>query len=235
MKKFFSHPLFYGVFAILGLLGMALQFWFFGTAEDAKGLLLTWHPASIATVVLIVLTAVLTVLSMSHAQMPKVPPYVRAIGAACAAVFSAVSAWLQLRNGILISGIPTALAALCCGYVVWKRLKKEQPHYVVYAVFAVALMTYLISRYQLWSAEPETGRYAIQLLALVSLMLVFYQKAALHARFNQYSSYIFWRSVALMLSLTAIPGSHEPFLYLSAAIWLMLDPSPRPRKREETA
>jgi hypothetical protein len=50
MKKFFSQPLFYCVFALLGLVGMGLQFWFFESATDSQGLLISWHPAAIATV-----------------------------------------------------------------------------------------------------------------------------------------------------------------------------------------
>lgn len=231
MKKLFSHPLFYIVFALLGLLGMGLQIWFFATAQDCKGLLQVWHPATIATIVLLVITAVLTLASASHVQPPRHSTAVRALGAGFAAVFSAISAVSQLRDGLLLSGIPTALAAIGCGYVIYARLRQKKLHYVVYALFAVALMTYLISRYRLWSAEPEMTRYAWQLLALVCLMLVFYQKAALLAHAGKYPSYHFWRSMALMLSLTAIPGSQEPFLYLSAAAWLLLDPSVRPLRK----
>ena len=79
-------------------------------------------------------------------------------------------------------------------------------------------MFYLISRYQVNSAEPETARYVFQTLALVCLMLVFYQQAAIRAGTGRFGSYHVWRSLALFLSLTAMPGSHNPMLYLAGEL-----------------
>ena len=49
MKKLFSHPLFYCIFAVLGLAGMALQFWFFSIAPDSRGLMPAGHISGILT------------------------------------------------------------------------------------------------------------------------------------------------------------------------------------------
>lgn len=236
MKKLFSHPKFYHVYLLLGLLGMAAQFWFSSVKPDAAGLLPQWHPATVITAVLMVITAVLAVLTTPFIRMPSYPALVRAIGAAVAAVFMLISAIVLFVRADILSGILALLASLGSVYVSFCRTKKQKVHYAVYALFALCYMFYLISCYRLWSAEPETVRYVFQLLALVCAMLVFYQKAALHARTGKFATYHFWRCMTLVLSLTAIPGAVNPTLYLAAAVWMVLDSSPRhPKKDREEA
>lgn len=233
MKKLFSHPLFYCVFAVLGIVGMLLQFWFFSVAPDSRNLMPVWHIASILTLMVIAVALVLIALSLRLIQFPKNPVLIRAIGAVLAAVFTAISAWTLLRQQNYLTGVLAILAALSSLYVVWARMGKRRVFYGVYAVFALCYMFYLISRYRSWSAEPETLRYVYQLLALVCMMLVFYQKAALQARTGRFGAYHLWHSLATVLSLTAVPSAANPMLYLAGAIWLILDPSPRPLHREK--
>lgn len=235
MKKLFSHPLFYCVFALLGLAGMLLQFWFFGLTPDSRGLMPRWHISGILTTLVLALTLVLVFLSRRHIRFPKHPVMVRAVGAVLAALFTGISAWVMLDHQHYLTAILAALAALGSLYVVWARFRSQRVFYGVYAVFALCYMFYLISRYRDWSAEPETLHYAYQLLALVCMMLVFYQKAALQAHTGRFSSYHLWHSLATVLSLTAVPSASNPMLYLAGAIWLILDPSPRPLRREKYA
>lgn len=231
MKKVFSHPLFYCVFAVLGLIGCGLQIWFVNTPPDAKGLLPVWHPATVLTLVLLAVTVVLALLSARHVQQPKYPVAIRALGGAMAGFFTAIAALRLLQQGSYFLAVLAVLATLSAAYVVWSRLHKKSAAYGVYAVFAVLFLFYLISRYRVWSSEPETARYAFKLLALVCMMLAFYQKAAILAHTCSYRAYHLWCSLSLVLSFTALPTTENPMLYLSAGIWLLLDPSPRPPKR----
>lgn len=233
MKKIFSHPLFYYVFALLGLGGMGLQFWYFGSGEDAKGLLMPWHPGKIGTYILLALALVLTFASYRHVHRPKVPGRVRAIGAALAAVFTAIASGRfasQQRYLLFALCVSAAISAL---YILWAHTKNRRPHFIAYSIFAICFMFYLLSRYQAYSAEPEISRYVFKILALVSMMMVFYQQAAIRAGTGRFRSYFFWRGMMLFLSLTAIPSAEAPALYLSAAVWLMVDPAPRSAKGSE--
>lgn len=232
MKKLFSHPNFHFAFPLLGLLGCGLQLWFSTAQPDSRGLLPQFHPATVLTVVLVALSALLAILSASHVQPPRYSAAVRAVGAAMGGAITAISAVLLLMQKNTVSGVMAILSVLASVYAVWARLSKKKLPFWVYALFAIYHMLYLISRYQAWSAEPEIVRFAFQLLALVCSMLLFYQKAALHARSGKFGLYHFWHSMALMLCLTAIPCAQNPTVYLSAAIWLLLDPSPRPRPKE---
>lgn len=231
MKKIFSHPLFYCVFALLGAAGMGLQFWFLNTAPDEKGLLVAGHPGYWLTFVLLAVVLVLTFASMGHICAPQLSPAIRSVGAAMTAGFTAIAAGVLLYRQNYLLFILCALSAVSALYILWAQTTRRKPHYGAYSVFAVCFMFYLISRYQASSAEPETGRYVFQILALVCLMLVFYQQAAIRAGTGRFGSYHVWRSLALFLSITAMPGSHNPMLYLAGAVWLLVDPLSRPKKK----
>ena len=229
MKKFFSHSLFYCIFALLGLVGMGLQSWYLKTAPDSTGLLVPDHPGIWLTFALLGLVLVLTIVSTKHIRAPKLSTAMRSVGAALTAVFTAIaSGVLFSRQNYLLFGL-CALSAISSLYILWAQTTGRKPHYTAYGLFAVCFMFYLISRYQTNSAEPETARYVFQTLALVCLMLVFYQQAAIRAGTGRFGSYHVWRSLALFLSLTAIPGSHNPMLYLAGVFWLLVDPLPRPK------
>ncbi len=234
MKKIFSHPLFYCIFALLGAAGMGLQFWFLKDAPDEKGLLVPGHPGYWITFALLAVVLVLTFASIAHIRAPQLSPAIRSVGAAMTAGFTAIAAGVLLYRKNYLLFVLCALSAVCALYILWAQTTRRKPHYAVYSVFAVCFMFYLISRYQVGSAEPETGRYIFQILALVCLMLVFYQQAAIRAGTGRFGSYHVWRSLALFLSLTAMPGSHNPMLYLAGAVWLLVDPLPRPKEREQS-
>ncbi len=229
MKKLFSDPLFFIAFILLAIAGCGLQVWFFSIRPDASGLLPAGHFATLATFVVLAVTAVLAVLTTPYMQLPNLSARVRAMGAFAAAGFMTVSAVFIFLRSDLFCGLLAVLAAVGSVYVGLCRIRRQRVHYIAYALFAVCFMFYLISRYRVWSAEPETVRYLFQLLALVCAMLVFYQKAALHARTGRFATYHFWRCMTFVLCITAIPGASDPFLYLAAAIWMMLASSPRKR------
>lgn len=232
MKKIFAHPLFYYIFAVLGLGGMTLQFWYLRTGEDSKGLLDPWHPAIVITYLLLGLALVLTFLSYRHVHRPKVPARVRALGAGLAALLTAVSSGIFAYRQSYLLFILCVLATVSALYILQAHTKGNKPHYMAYSVFALCFMFYLISRYQACSAEPEIARYVFQILALVCMMMVFYQQAAIRAGTGRFRSYYFWRGMTLFLSLTAVPSAANPALYLAVALWLLVDPAPPAKPKD---
>ena len=233
MKKFFSHPLFYSTFALLGLMGMGLQYWFFADAPDSNGLLMSWHPAAILTFLLLAAVLALAVLSAPHVQVPQLSGPIRSIGALLGSVFCGVAAGILLHKGnYLVFGL-CVLSTLSSLYILWAQTTHRKPHFCAYAAFAVCFMFYLISRYRVYSAEPETARYVFKIMALVCMMLVFYQQAAIRSGTGRFFSYHVWRSLTLFLTFTALPNAGNPMLYLFAAMWLLADPLPRPKEDAE--
>ena len=234
MKKFCSHPLFYCLFASLGLAGMGCQWWLLGSANE-KGMLPSWHPATVITMVLVALAAVLALVSTPHIRVPAVPSKLQIFGLCAAAAFFAVEAVVLLLDGVWLAGALAVAASAGSVYVLSCRLSKKEEHYWVYGLFALCFVFYLISRYTTWSCEPEMPRFAYQLLGLICMMLAFYQMAAVHAKTGRFLSYHFWRSMALMLSFTAIPSASNPWLFVAAALWLLLSPVSPPRRKHQEA
>lgn len=234
MKKIFSHPMFYCIFALLGLAGMLLQNWYFRTGLDEAGLMMSWHPANIITLILLIVTVVLTLVSAPYIHSPKIPRAIRAFGAALGVIFTVIAAWRLYTKGDYLIFAMCVLSGVGSMYILWVRITGRRIHYSVYGAFALSFMFYLISRYRIYSAEPETLRYVFKILALVCMMLVFYQKAALIAHIGNFRSYHFWRSLTLFLCFTAIPSSKNPMLYLFGALWLLVDPSAPPSKKPKT-
>ena len=233
MKKCFSHPLFYYSFALLGFGGLGLQFWYLQGGEDAKGLLTLGHPGQVGAYLLLALALVLSLISCRQIQSPRIPAKIRSLGTVLAALFFAVAAGSFVREGRYLLFALSALALVSTLYILWAHSKSRRPHYLAYGIFVIYFMLYLLSRYQTYSAEPEISRYVFKILALVSMMMVFYQQTAIRAGVGRFRTYHFWRSMTLFLSLTAIPSAEVPALYLATALWLMLDPGPRAAKGSE--
>lgn len=233
MKKLFSHPRFHAVFPLLGLVGCGLQLWFCAAKPDHHGLLIPGHPATALTLLVLAVAAVLAVLSAPHVQMPRHAPQVRAVGCGMAAAFHLISAIVLFIRGSSITALAAFLCALASAYALWARLRKNRVHFGAYALISLFHLCYLISCYQNWSAEPELPRYCFQLLSQVSIMLLFYQKAALHAHSEKFTPYCLWHSLALVLSLVALPSAPLPTVHLSATIWMLLDATPRARSKTE--
>lgn len=228
MKKIFSHPIFYYSFFFLGLGAMGLQIWYRELGVDGKGLLIPGHPAATATYVLLACVLVLNLVSGAYACTPQFSPAVRAGGAALAAVFTAIAAGVFAYKESYLLFILCVLTTVCAVYILWAYSSGKQPRYTAYSLFALCFMFYLISRYQAWSAEPEIARYVFKILALVCMMMAFYQQAAIRAGRGRFRSYYFWHGMTLFLSLTAVPSSGNPALYLAAATWLLVDPAIQP-------
>lgn len=231
MKKILNSPLLHYLFAGAGIVCMVLQAVFFAAVDD-RGLLFRGHPAAVATWILVAAAAALGFLSRGVRKFPKFPAAVRGGGSAAGAVGIAVTAVMLALKGDWMTAVAALLGAASLGYVAWCRVRRSKIYFLVYGGCVIFVMFYLISCYRGWSAEPESARYILQLLALVCLLLSAYQKAALGAGMGKRTLHGFFSSMAMMLSFAAVPGSNHPVLLLGVGIWLLLDPRAVIRKKK---
>lgn len=231
MKNFLNSPRLHYLFAGVGIVCMVLQAVFFAAVDD-RGLLFRGHPAAIVSWVLVAAAAVVSFLARKVRRLPKCPAAVRGAGIGAGALGIAVTAVTLMARGDWMTAVPAALGALALGYVAWCRVRGVRYHFLAYGGCVIFLMFYLISRYRGWSAEPESARYILRLLALVCLMLSVYQKAALGAGMGKREDHGFFTSMAMLLSFAAVPGSDHPLLFLGVGIWLLLDPRAVVRKKK---
>jgi hypothetical protein len=232
MKKFLASSRIYQLYAVAGGLCMVLQ-WIFLGAEDEKGLLPRGHWTGWLVWLLVAVALAAAIYVGRDRKFPQLPAHVRAAGGALGALGILISGITMLVQGEWITAVAAILCALAVGYIALCRYRRLRSNFLAYGVGAVFLMCYLISHYQMWSAEPENGRYALLLLALVFLMLAFYQKAALGAGVGNPGAHHIFSAMAMMLSFGAIPGAQHPLLFAGMGSWLLLDPTVRVRKRKK--
>ena len=231
MKKVLASSRFYQLYAAAGVLCMGLQWIYFGT-EDERGLLSRGHWAAIVSGILVVLALAAAIYVGSDRKFPQLPAKLRAAGGLMGVLGVGASAVKMMVQGDWITAVAAVLCAFAFFHIARCRFRRMRSNFLAYGVGAVFLMCYLISHYQMWSAEPEAGRYALRLLALVFLMLAFYQKAALGAGVGYPGAHHVFSAMAMMLAFGAIPGAQHPMLFAGMGCWLLLDPTVRVRKRK---
>jgi len=211
-----------------GLPGLALRFWLFSTGVDEKGLVVTSHPASILSFVLIALfLALLFLATFKEKVTPEYEalfpaswlPFAGSCLAAAGIVFTAVT---EIPGSKGIIGLGTCIFALLGAAMLavggWFRLKGKRPTYYLHALITGYLMLHILSQYQMWNVEPQLHDYFPQLLASVFLMLAAYQRTALDAGKGKLGMCLFFQYGALFFCCLSIKGS-APIFYLSMAIW----------------
>ena len=210
---------------------MVLQWIYYG-AEDEKGLLPRGHWTGILVGVLVTVALVAAILVGRDRKFPQLHAKTRAVGGLLGAFGVFASGIAMMLQGDWITAVAAVLCALAVAYIALCRYRRMRSNFLAYGVGAVFLMCYLISHYPMWSAEPESGRYALRLLALVFLMLAFYQKAALGAGVGNPGAHHIFSAMAMLLSFGAIPDAQHPMLFAGMGCWLLLDPTVRVRKRK---
>lgn len=213
----------------LGAACMGFRLWLFATGVDQKGLLTLSHWGNIlcwVCVAAMVAALVLCTPRKLTVCFPPVPgceagPVFLALGC----VF-AIFGILQLGKGLIyvlsaLAGAAYALCALLQATAMHKHKVLRPAYYVPGVVFLLAM---LVCHYQKWSAEPELQRYFFQLMAVASLMITAYYRAAIAAALDKGKAYLPASRCALFFSIAAIAGSGLfGFFYVGAAICLLLD------------
>lgn len=212
-----------------GLLGGLLRAWLYANGTDAKGLLITTHPANILTWLL---TAAMIILVNIDCRPLKEANKFRfnfpasitsAAGCAAAALGVLVDALghfggdaLQNTTGFL--GIFSTAALLFIGYC---RLKGRYPSVLFNGLICLYLMLTLVGLYRSWSAKPQLQDYVFPLLGCVFVMLGCYHDAAFAAHAGSRQKHTFNHMMAVFFCLVSLPHNENHLFYLSLAAWML--------------
>lgn len=217
------------IFALGGIAAMLLRFWLLGSGEDDRGLLVTGHLGYILSYILCLglPIALLLLLRKEKRQLHFAPNPLSSVGFFVQAVGFGIAAWTLLSYTTLVmrtaTGIFGLVAALCAVVSGVYALRGYRTHPLFFCPGALFFACFLFCRYQQWSAEPELQRYIFQLAAAVASMFALYQRSALGLNMGSGKLYLLWSRSAILLCLSAIPGSQLPLLWLCMAMSFALD------------
>ena len=213
-----------------GLVGAALSLIAHSIEPDAGGLLQAGHP--IYYMICILSLGLLGYLFYVLRNIKGIPPYQKLFptdvlslvgygAGAFGIAFSAYELFVQAPATLgMVAAISGFLAAVCMVAVGCLHYMKKRPHYSLHAVVTIHLMLLLIHRYQAWNTEPQLMLYLMQLAASLTLMLTFYQRAALDAGIGKRRDYAFFGYAATFFCCLAAIEEMTVF-HLAMAAWCL--------------
>lgn len=202
-------------------------------AVDEKGLLVSGHPLSLALWAAVLCGAVLIAAAVwkldgagTYADNFKAAPM-----AALAHLWLAlVIGRMVLRNDFQgmdrIALLLRVVGAVTVPGLVWAgvdRFRGRKPFFLVHAGLTVFLLLYLISWYQVWSANPQMQDYVFDLLGGVALVLFGYQLTAFEADRGNRRLHLAMGLLAVLLCAGALAGPENFDLYGAGMIWAATD------------
>ena len=211
-----------------GAAGGGLYSLFISSTMDDRVLFPSFHPLLIA--VYILAAAVLVLLALSLKKLTSTPAYGKlfpvgimpSIGcvAGSAGIFvTMLQTCMQPLAALqLFTIILAAISVISLLLIGWFRLKRLRPHYIFHGVLSVFLLLQLVNAYRGWNTQPQLQIYLPKLLALISLMITAYQRAALDGGIGNRRNFSFFNLTSVFFCCLAIASNQWPF-FLGMAIW----------------
>lgn len=218
---------------LLGIGAMVLRNMLYAVAVDVKGLLLRNHPLEIAVALLT--AAVLVMLVLFVRRLENTGDYgdfhwVRLLGAlgnaaAAAGILATVMTAAPemehyLENIWRILGLG---ASVCLGLAGIARGLGRRPFFLLHVVACVFLMLHIVTRYQLWSSQPQMQDYVFALLGAMALMFFGFYTAAMEAGCGNRRMTTGMGLAAIYLCTAELARSSCPELYLGGLVWVLMD------------
>lgn len=212
-----------------GGLGLALRAVLYATGTDDKGLLVTGHWAGIAMWILTVLVAAALYFSTKSIQGPSgyrdaypvsYPAGLGALGLSLGILVTTVSDLSDPPSAVeLIVWILGALSVVALAAICLCRLSGAKPIFLLHGVVCIYFAMRMVSRYRLWSSNPQIADYAFYLGAYVALMLTAYHHAAFDEGMGKHRSLWLLSLAAVYLCCLSLKGNQDTVLLLTAGVW----------------
>jgi hypothetical protein len=125
----------------------------------------------------------------------------------------------QLPTGQILIGIVGIAAGVCMIFAGYSRYKGIAPSPVFHIIVCIFFLLRLIFSFQRWSADPQLQDYAMQMMALVSLMLFAFHRASCDEGSIDRKRTVFFGLAAAYFCLSALSDETMPLLYLACGLW----------------
>jgi hypothetical protein len=205
----------------------------YAVALDSKGLLLSGHPLEAALWAVVLGGGILLTLAASRLGGANLyeENFRSSIPAFCGNAFMSATVLAMAMNQSLsmpgrIDLVWRFLGFLTAPGLLWAALCRsmgKKPFFGIHGALSAFLLLYLISRYQLWSSNPQLQDYVFELLAAAALTLFSYHCAAFEADTGSRRMQLATGMLSVLLCGAAVPYSGFPNLYLCGLIWAVTD------------
>ena len=217
---------------LFGIAALAMRRALYATAVDVKGLLMRNQPLGIALTVLTL--GVLIRIALAARKEDKDLCETRAsanLPAAVGSVAAAAGILMTVRTGAVFMGSPLenawhvlGLAAAPCLLLAGiARLFGKKPFFLLHVVVCLFFAVHIVTRYQLWSANPQLQDYVFALLGAMALMFFGFYTAAREADCGNERMRLGTGLAAVYLCLVELARSSCPELYLGGAVWVLTE------------
>ena len=227
MKRFSFHRFLPALAALSGVAGYCLRSELY-TLADPSGLLPHGHIFHRSAVALSILVAILVSLGTlkekdTLSSAPRsLGDGLLAILAGCCLIPEAYYIYKVAANPINFLSCVLAFAAIpCLMYVGYCRIRGFHPLVFGNSLVCLFFAFYMVSKTQLWSAQPQIEQYLFPMFACITLSLGGYYRAALDANMCKRKPLLFFSLLALHFCISALPGNDEPWFYVAGALWAL--------------
>lgn len=216
---------------LCGGMGVVLRLWLYGTGLDSEGLLQSGHPAGILVLLLSAIVAGLLLwftrdFACRGKYTQQFPASIwGAAGSFIAAAGMLITAMVELvRREVpmaVLAGLMGIVAAAALAFTGLCRLKGLRPNFLFHTLVCLSFVARLISRYQIWSADPQLHDYCFQLLATVCAMLFGYHRAALDMKGGNRRPLVLVGLLGCYFCCLSVVASDAPILYAALTAWMV--------------
>lgn len=215
-----------GLVTLCGLAAAGMQTMMLRTGLDEKGLLMEGNVWGVGLCVLS--AGVLLALILGSGKLEKGGDFghnfpvcgirfaLSVLGGALMAIFSGV----QLMEGAYLVGAGGVIAGVCMILAGVSRLEGKRPSPLLHILVCVSVILRLIVSFQGWSTDPQFQDYAVQMLALVCMMLFAYHRAACDAGLINRRRTVFFELAALYFCLASLSDGDMGLIFLAGSLWI---------------
>lgn len=215
---------------LLGIGALVLRRLLYASAVDIKGLLVRWHPLEISLAALSAVAAAVIVLGammqnpsrkegVSGRDLPGAfGNFAAGLGILVTFFTAEAGTGNYLETGWRLLGILSPVCMLGAGIA---RILGKKPFFLLHLAVCLFMMLHIVTRYQLWSGNPQLQDYLFSLLGAMALMLFSFYTAAREADCGNPRMELGVGLAAVYLCLAELARSSCPWLYLGGALWVL--------------
>lgn len=217
---------------VLGIAAFVLRNMLYGVAVDFTGLLPRSHPLELALTVLSGLALAAAVLAAwkqkksgcEEVHTADIPAAVGNLAAGAGILVTVLTAG-PVPGGYLENvwhGLGVA-APVCLLLAALARAQGKKPLFLLYAAVCLFFLMHIVTRYQLWSSNPQLQDYVFALLGAMGLMFFGFYTAAREAGCGNPPVRLGMGLASVYLCLVELAQSACPALYLGGLVWVLTE------------